>query len=95
MSDDTKSTVTGIVKTAASFALGVVAAAFFLGGREAKINDVAQWKQETAPRIERMDNIGSHSFEYFQKEYEKTQSRQEKKLEELEKDIRELQRKTP
>ncbi len=91
--EDTKSTLVGIGRTALSFAIGVIASAFFLGGREAKINDLNSWKEQTAPRIERMDSQGTLSFEYFHTEYDKTQARQEKKLEELDKQVRELQRK--
>ncbi len=81
----------GIGKQILSFVIGVIAAAFILGGARQRVNDVYGWKQEIAPRIERMDASGTLSFSHFHQEYERTQSRQEKRLEQLEKDVRELQ----
>ena len=84
----------GIGKQVLSFVVGVIAAAFILGGARQRVNDVYQWKIEMAPRIERMDSKGTLSFELFHAEYMRTQARQEEKLKELEKEIRTLERAT-
>lgn len=55
-----------------------------IGQRGGKITEVVDWKAETAPRIERMDAVGTNSFKTFHDEYLRTQARQEAKLQELE-----------
>jgi hypothetical protein len=82
----------GVGKQVLSFVVGVIAAAFILGGARQRVNDVYTWKLEMAPRIERMDSKGTLSFELFHAEYLRTQARQEEKLKELEKEIRTLER---
>jgi hypothetical protein len=42
-------------KQIASFAGGVIVAAFVLGGTRQKIQDVVAWKAEAAPNIEKID----------------------------------------
>jgi hypothetical protein len=89
----TKQTVwIGVARTVVSAVLAAGAVIFFFGGREAKINDLVQWKAETAPKIQRMDTTGTLSFDLFHKEYLRTQERQEKKIDDLEKEIRVLER---
>ncbi len=93
MNDTTKHSVwIGVARTAVSAIVAAGAVIFFFGGREAKINDIVNWKSETAPIIKRMDTTGTLSFDLFHKEYLRTQDRQEKKLEELEKEVRLLER---
>jgi hypothetical protein len=82
----------GVARTAVSAIVAAGAVIFFFGGREAKINDIVNWKSETAPIIKRMDTTGTLSFDLFHKEYLRTQERQEKKLEGLEQEIRILER---
>jgi len=62
-----------------------------IGQRGGKITEVVDWKQETAPRIERMDSQGTTSFKLFHDEYLRTQARQEAKLIDLEQQIRDKQ----
>ena len=85
----------GIGKQVLSFVVGVIAAAFILGGARQRVNDVYQWKQEMAPRIERMDSKGTLSFDLFHQEYMRTQARQEEKVKELDKQVRDLERRVP
>jgi hypothetical protein len=82
----------GIGKQVLTFVIGVISAAFILGGARQRVNDINSWKAKTEPRIERMDSQGTLSFELFHKEYERTQLRQEEKLKELEKEIRTIER---
>jgi len=74
----------GIGKQILSFIVGVVVAAFILGRNSQKINDVVVWKNEMAPRIERMDSKGTLSFEIFHIQYVKEQAQQYARLEKLE-----------
>ena len=85
----------GVGKQILSFVVGVIAAAFILGGARQRVNDVYAWKQEIAPKISRMDSEGTLSFEHFHVEYDKTQARQEKRIEMLEAEVRALERKVP
>jgi hypothetical protein len=77
-----------------SFVVGVVVASFVVGTARQKMSDMQKWKEETAPRIERMDRVGTTSFDLFHQEYLRTQQRQEEKLKELEKEIKQLVRET-
>jgi hypothetical protein len=61
---------------------------YTIGQRTSKINEVVIWKNETAPRIEKMDMQGSVSFLHFHTQYEKEQQQQYDRLKELEKDMR-------
>jgi hypothetical protein len=83
----------GIWKQVISFIVGVVVAAFVVGSARQKVSDLVKWKEEIAPKIERMDSKGSLSFDHFHEEYLRTQARQEKRIDQVEKDIRELERK--
>ena len=67
-----------------AFVIGVVGAAFAIGGRSQKIHDLEKWKNEVAPRIERMDSVGSLSFDHFKAEYTRDRERTEHRLEKLE-----------
>jgi flagellar basal body-associated protein FliL len=72
-------------------AVGVLGFFYGVGQRTNKIAEVVEWKQETAPRIERMDSQGTTSFKLFHDEYLRTQARQEAALIELEHQIRDKQ----
>jgi hypothetical protein len=93
MPENAKELWLGIGKQALTFAVGVITAAFVLGGTRQKIHDMAVWKAEVAPRIERMDSKGTISFDIFHNEYLRTQARQEERLKELEKEVKELLKK--
>jgi hypothetical protein len=82
----------GVWKNVISFVVGVVVASFVVGSARQKVQDLVKWKEDTAPRIERMDRSGTTSFDLFHQEYLRTQQRQEEKLKELEKEIRQLER---
>jgi hypothetical protein len=56
-----------------SFVIGVIVASYVLGQRTGKVLDLQDWKNETAPRIERMDSKGTISFELFHEEKLRTQ----------------------
>lgn len=82
----------GIGKQLLSFAVGVIVAAFVLGSARQKMADMQKWKDEVAPRIERMDRTGTTSFDLFHAEYLRTQHRQEESLKDLDKRVRELEK---
>jgi hypothetical protein len=84
MPEDAKELWLGIGKQALTFAVGVITAAFVLGGTRQKIHDMALWRDQVAPRIERMDSTGTLSFDLFHKEYMRDRERTEKRLEKLE-----------
>ena len=85
----------GMWQAALGLFIGIVVSAFIFGRQAGdlrqKINDVAQWKAEAGPRIERMDRGGSISFENFKTHYDIEQSKQYKRLDKLEKEIRHIQ----
>jgi len=85
-------TLVNLWRYAVSFVIGVIIAAFTVGTARQKVREISIWKDETAPRIERMDATGTLSFAHFHAEYLRTQTRQEEKLKELEKEIKELQK---
>lgn len=70
---------------------GILGFFYGVGQRTNKIAEVVEWKNETAPRIERMDRSGTTSFDLFHQEYLRTQARQEDKLKELEQQIHDKQ----
>jgi hypothetical protein len=70
-----------------SAAFAILGFVYFVGQRGGKIAEVVDWKDETAPRIERMDAKGTNSFEIFHDEYLRRQVRQEAQLDKLEKDV--------
>jgi hypothetical protein len=80
----------GIWKQIASFAVGVIVASFVLGSARQKMSDMQKWKEEINPRIERMDSVGSLSFDHFHKQYEKDQTKIEKRLDKLEESTKKL-----
>jgi hypothetical protein len=88
----------GIGKQVLSFVIGGIAVAFFLGGREAKINTLAadtenwkrQWPEEKS-RIERMDSQGTLSFKFFREDYEKTQAQQFQQIKDLESEVKHME----
>jgi hypothetical protein len=80
-----------IGSTILSFVVGVIFAAYVLGQRTGKVLDLNEWKTETAPRIERMDAVGTNSFKFFHDEYLRTQARQEAMLIELQGEIHDKQ----
>ena len=82
-----------VVSTIISFVVGVVVAAYVVGQRTGTVLELQDWKNETAPRIERMDGQGTTSFKIFHVEYLRTQQRQEDNLKEFDKRLRELERK--
>jgi hypothetical protein len=74
----------GIWKPIASFFIGVIVASFTFGSRIQKVNDIVIWKDQISPKIERMDSVGSLSFDHFHRQYEKDQTKIEKRLDKLE-----------
>jgi hypothetical protein len=93
----------GIWRQALSFVVGVVIATFFVGGARQKMKDLAAWKDEIAPKIERMDSIGSLSFEHwkqahdkeselYKRAHEREHHALDERVKELEKDIKIIQR---
>jgi hypothetical protein len=82
----------GIWKPILSFFLGVVIASFTFGSRIQKVNDIVTWKAHIDPKIERMDSVGSLSFDHFHRQYEKDQHRIDERLKELEQRARDLER---
>lgn len=83
----------GIWKQAMSFLIGVIVAAFFVGSRTQRIKDIQTWKDHISPKIERMDSVGSLSFDHWKVTYEKEQKHNEDRLKTLEVDVKELQKK--
>jgi hypothetical protein len=82
----------GIGKQVISFVVGVVVASFVVGSARQKVKDLVAWKDTISPKIERMDSVGSLSFDHFHKQYEKDQQRTDERLKELEKEVRILER---
>ncbi len=82
----------GIWRYVITFLVGVIVAAFTVGSARQKVKDLVAWKEEIAPKIERMDSMGSLSFDHFHKQYEKDQYRTDERLKELEKDMRAVER---
>ena len=80
----------GIWKHIASFAIGVIVASFVLGSARQKMSDLQKWKEHIDPKIERMDSIGSLSFDHFHRQYEKDQAKIEKRLDKLEESTKKL-----
>lgn len=80
-------------KQVLSFLIGAIVAAFVLGRVIQKINTVADWKAEVAPKIERMDSVGSLSFDHFKASYNKDQLRIEGEIKELQNEVKDIQKK--
>lgn len=62
-----------------------------IGQRGGKITEIVEWKNDTAPRIERMDSKGTISFELFHIQYDKEQQQQYERIKELEKEIKQVE----
>jgi hypothetical protein len=83
----------GIWKPILSFFIGVIVATYTVGRAGQKVRDLGIWKDQISPKIERMDSVGSLSFDHFHRQYEKDQHRIDERLKELEKEQKELQKK--
>ena len=88
----------GIGEKVISFVIGVIVAAFFLGGARAKIQtlgrDMDNWKIEWKERdrqITRMDLEGSVATKNFINNYEKEQAKQYERLKHLEDQVGHLE----
>jgi hypothetical protein len=81
----------GVGKIIVPFLVGVISTAFVVGSARQKVQDVVKWKEEMAPRIERMDSQGTLSFSHFHVQYEKEQAHQYERLKELEKESRQIE----
>jgi hypothetical protein len=92
MPDEQQHKWVGIWKPILSFFAGVILASFTVGSARQRVSDLGKWKEEIAPKIERMDSIGSLSFDHFHKQYEKDQHRIDERLKDLEKMVRDLER---
>ena len=80
----------GIWKPILSFFVGVIVATYTVGRAGQKVRDLVVWKDQISPKIERMDSIGSLSFDHFHKQYEKDQARIDEHLKELEREMKAL-----
>jgi hypothetical protein len=93
MADDPQkhSTRVAVVSALVSLVLSIVFAAYIVGQRTGKVLEIERWKNETAPRIEKMDLEGSVATKSFIKTYEKDQGEQYKRIEKLEEQTRHLE----
>ena len=82
----------GVWKPILSFFLGIVIASFTFGSRIQKVNEIVTWKEQIAPKIERMDSVGSLSFDHWKVTYEKEQKHNEDRLKTLEIEMKEIQK---
>ncbi len=96
------STRVAITCACISFFLSVVAAAFIVGQRTGKVLDLEKWRGDIAPKIERMDSVGSLSFEHWKLAHDKESDRwkeahrrehdqEDARIRELEKEVKQLQ----
>jgi hypothetical protein len=76
------------IMAAATAVLGFM---YGIGQRGGKITEVVEWKNETAPRIERMDSKGTISIELFHIQYDKEQAQQYERIKELESKIGQIE----
>lgn len=89
----------GVGKQVLSGMVGALVAAFLLGGARQKVvavgKDMDEWKKEWKevhkPHIDRMDSVGSLSFDHWKQGYNKDQKNNEDRLKELEKEVKQLQ----
>jgi hypothetical protein len=65
------STRVAIISACVSFALSIVFAAYIVGQRTGKVLDLEKWRTEIAPKIERMDSVGTLSFEHWKASHDK------------------------
>jgi hypothetical protein len=84
MNEGKHSTRVAIASALVSLVFSIVFAAYIVGQRTGKVLEIDKWKQETAPRIERMDRQGTISFEHFLANYNKEQAEQYGRLKDLE-----------
>jgi hypothetical protein len=84
------STRVAIVSALVSLVFSIVFAAYIVGQRTGKVLEIEKWKNETAPRIERMDRQGSISFDYFKTQYDKEQAQQHAQIQKVENEISHL-----
>jgi hypothetical protein len=90
----------GVGKQILSGLVGALVAAFLLGGARQKVvtvgKDMDEWKNEWKtvhkPHIDRMDSVGSLSFDHWKIGYEKEQKHTEDRIKTLETEMKELQR---
>ena len=92
MPTETQNKWVGIGRYLLSFLAGVIVASFIVGSRSQKMADLLTWKEAITPKIERMDSVGSLSFDHFHKQYEKDQTQINERLKVLEADVKNLQR---
>jgi hypothetical protein len=81
------STRVAIVSALVSLVLSIVFAAYIVGQRTGKVLELERWKNETAPRIEKMDLEGSVATKSFIRIYESDQAKQYKRLEKVEDEV--------
>jgi hypothetical protein len=102
--DANHSTRVAIISACVSLALSVVFAAYIVGQRTGKVLDIEKWREQIAPKIERMDSVGSLSFEHWKTAHDKESDhwkaahaheheRVESRLKDLDNRVRELERK--
>jgi hypothetical protein len=82
----------GIGRYLLSFLAGVIVASFIVGSRSQKMADLVTWKEAITPKIERMDSVGSLSFDHFHKQYEKDQAAINERLKALERDMKDVEK---
>ncbi len=98
------STRVAIVSALVSLVLSIVFAAYIVGQRTGKVLDIEKWRSEIAPKIERMDSVGTLSFEHWKTAHDKESDawkaahakeheRSDTRFRDLEQQIRELQKK--
>jgi hypothetical protein len=100
MSDEKKEMWVGIGKQVLSGMVGALVAAFLLGGARQKVvavgKDMDEWKKEWKevhkPHIDRIDSVGSLSFDHWKAGYDKDQHRIDERLKILESEMKEVQR---
>jgi hypothetical protein len=117
MSEEKQQLWVGIGKQVLSGMVGALVAAFLLGGARQRVvavgKDMDEWKKEWKevhkPHIDRMDSVGSLSFEHWKQAHDKESEqwkaahnkeheRQEQHFRDIEKEIKDLQqqhRRTP
>jgi hypothetical protein len=70
-SKDNHSTRVAIISACVSFALSIVFAAYIVGQRTGKVLDLEKWRTEISPKIERMDSVGTLSFEHWKASHDR------------------------
>lgn len=85
MAEDSKhSTRVAVVSALVSLVLSIVFAAYIVGQRTGKVLEIDKWKNETAPRIEKMDLEGSVATKNFALHSEKEMIKHDERLKALE-----------